>query len=165
MFHVRTLKMFLKTLKMFLKFPFKSLDRLQVSYWLWKEVPQHCWRHRLQNSRFFFFFSKSVKKLVKHSLRVLRARSARASHVLRQPRPQGFFLKKWVREKPWGRGWSYGRVTGVWRVCLSPVSLSVFSFVQGLLFDFSRVLEYAKIRTVLQSDLLTPRQTTDHRRT
>ena len=21
-----------------------------------------------------------------------------------QPRPQGFSLKKWVREKPWGRG-------------------------------------------------------------
>ena len=88
---------------------------------------------------FFVFFSKSVKKSVKHSLRVLRARSARASHVL--------------------------RACGVWRVCLSPVSLSVYSFVQGLLFDFSRVLEYAKIRTVLQSDLLTPRQTTDHRRT
>ena len=34
---------------------------------------------------------------------------------------------------------------------LSPVSLSVFSFVPDLLFDCSRVLEYAKIRTVLQS--------------
>ena len=94
MFHVRTLKMFLK-------FPFKSLDRLQVSYWLWKEVPQHCWRHRLQNSRVFFFFSKSVKKLVKHSLRVLRARSA-----------------------------SLTRPTGVLRACgvsVSPQSRSLFS--------------------------------------
>ena len=31
------------------------------------------------------------------------------------------------------------------------VSLSVFSLVPDLLFDYSRVLEYAKIRTVLQS--------------
>ena len=36
----------------------------------------------------------------------------------------------------------------------SPVSLSIFSFVPDLLFDCSRVLEYAKIRTVLQSKLL-----------
>ena len=35
---------------------------------------------------------------------------------------------------------------------LSPVSLSVFSLVPDLLFDCSRVLEYAKIRTVLQSN-------------
>ena len=34
---------------------------------------------------------------------------------------------------------------------LSPVSLSVFSIIPDLLFDCSRVLEYAKIRTVLQS--------------
>ena len=34
---------------------------------------------------------------------------------------------------------------------LSPVSLSVFSLVPDLLFDCSRLLEYAKIRTVLQS--------------
>ena len=36
---------------------------------------------------------------------------------------------------------------------ISPVSLSVFSLVPHLLFDCSRVLEYAKIRTVLQSTL------------
>ena len=36
---------------------------------------------RLQNSR--FFFSKSVKKSVKRGVRVLRARSARASHTRR----------------------------------------------------------------------------------
>ena len=71
---------------------------------------------RLQNSR--FFFSKSVKKSVKRGVRVVRARSARASHA-------------------------QGR--------LSPVSLSVFSLVPDLSFDCSRVLEYAKIRTVLQS--------------
>ena len=35
---------------------------------------------------------------------------------------------------------------------LSPVSLSVFSLVPDLLFDCSRVLEYAKIRAVLQSN-------------
>ena len=34
---------------------------------------------------------------------------------------------------------------------LSPVSLSVFSLVPDLFFDFSRVLEYAKILTVLHS--------------
>ena len=34
---------------------------------------------------------------------------------------------------------------------ISPVSLSVFSLVPDLLFDCSRVLEYAIIRTVLQS--------------
>ena len=33
---------------------------------------------------------------------------------------------------------------------LSPVSLSVFSLVPDLLFDCSRVLEYAKMRIVLQ---------------
>ena len=49
--------------------------------------------------------------------RVLRARSAQASHARLQ----------------------------------SPVSLSVFSLVPELLFDCLRVLEYAKIRTVLQS--------------
>ena len=34
---------------------------------------------------------------------------------------------------------------------LSPVSLSVFTLVPDLLFDCSKVLEYAKIRNVLQS--------------
>jgi len=34
---------------------------------------------------------------------------------------------------------------------LSPVSPSVFTLVPDLLFDCSRVLEHAKIRTVLQS--------------
>ena len=72
-------------------------------------------RHKV-DCRTVVFFSKSVKKSVKGGVRVLRARSARASH----PR-------------------------------LSPVSLSVFALVPDLLFDCSRVLEYAKIRTVLQS--------------
>ena len=48
------------------------------------------------------------------------------------------------------------------------VSLSVFSLVPGLLFDCSRILEYAKIQTVLQSNLLkTPKfsqsKTSDNR--
>ena len=34
---------------------------------------------------------------------------------------------------------------------LSPVSLSVFDLVPDLSFDCSRVLQYAKIRSVLQS--------------
>ena len=80
---------------------------------------------RLQNSR--FFFSKSVKKSVKRGVRVLRARSARASHARRACE---------AREKK----------------RLSPVSLSVFSLVPDLLFDCSRVLECAKIRTVLRSN-------------
>ena len=39
-----------------------------------------------------------------------------------------------------------------WRKSLTPVSLSVFSLVPDLLFNCSRVLEYAKMRTVLQSN-------------
>ena len=73
-----------------------------------------------------FFFSKSVKKSVKLGARVLRARSARVSHALRACE---------AREKK----------------TLSPVSLSVFSLAPDLLFDCSRVLQYAKMRTVLQS--------------
>ena len=73
-----------------------------------------------------FFFSKSVKKSVKRGVRVLRARSARASHALRACEARG-------------------------KKRLSPVSLSVFSLVPDLLFDCSRALEYAKIRTVLPS--------------
>ena len=69
-------------------------------------------------------FSKSVKKSVKRGVRVLRARSARASHA----RARGKTLNR-----------------------LSPVSLSVFSLVPDLLFDSSRELEYPKIRSVLQS--------------
>ena len=38
---------------------------------------------------------------------------------------------------------------------LSPVSLSVFSLVPDLFFDCSRVLEYAKIRTVFKLGSLT----------
>ena len=71
-----------------------------------------CIRPRLQNSRVFFSFSKSVKISVKRGVRVLCAQSARASKRL------------------------------------SPVSLSVFCLVPDLLFDCSRVFEYAKIRTV-----------------
>ena len=37
---------------------------------------------------------------------------------------------------------------------LSPASLPVFSLVPDLLFDCSRVYEYAKIRTVLQSSTI-----------
>ena len=67
------------------------------------------------------FFSKSVKKSVKRAVRVLRAK--RASGRVRQE------IKN-----------------------VSPqVSLSVLSLVPDLLFDCSHVLEYAKIRTVLQS--------------
>ena len=66
------------------------------------------------------------------------------------------FFSKSVK-KSVKRGVRVLRVRGVWGLkCeakenLSPVSLSVFSLVADLLFDCSRVLEYAKIRTVLQS--------------
>ena len=53
----------------------------------------------------------------------------------------GFFLSKSVKK-------SVKR--------LSPVSLSVFSLVRDLLFDCSRVLEYAKVQTVLQSTYCWP---------
>ena len=62
-------------------------------------------------------------------LRVLRAQSARASPVRRASEAQCE-----AREKK----------------RLSPVLLSVFSLVPDLLFECSRVLEYAEIRTVLQ---------------
>ena len=65
-----------------------------------------------------------------------------------------FFFSKSVK-KSVTRG---VRVLRVWggrkTTCLSPVSLSVLSLVPDLSFDCSRVLEYAKIRTVLQSRLL-----------
>ena len=48
------------------------------------------WLARLQNSR--VFFSKSVKKSVKRGVRVLRARSARASHALSSLNWQAFSL-------------------------------------------------------------------------
>ena len=74
----------------------------------------------------------------------------------------GFFLKI---GKEIGKAWLKSLTrearephTPVWHVRrekkkprLSPVSLSVFGLVQDLLFDCLRVLEYAKIRTVLQT--------------
>ena len=35
-----------------------------------------------------------------------------SSHLLstHQPRPQGFSLKKWVGQKPWGRGWAHTKL-------------------------------------------------------
>ena len=64
-----------------------------------------------------------------------------------------FFLKI-SREfgKVWRKSLTRAKRASLTRVRrLSPVSLSVFSLVLDLLFDCSRVLEYAKIRTVLQS--------------
>ena len=49
-----------------------------------------------------------------------------------------------------GKGWSKS-FTRTKRASLSPVSLSVFTLVPDLLFDCSRGLEYAKMRTVSQS--------------
>ena len=59
----------------------------------------------------------------------------------------GFFLKI---SKEIGKAWRKS-LTRAKRASLTLLSLSVFSLVRDLLFDCSRVLEYAKIRTVLQS--------------
>ena len=74
----------------------------------------------------------------------------------------GFFLKI---SKEIGKAWrkslkraKLASLTRPYFKRLSPVSLSVFSLVPDLLFDCSRVLEYAKIRTVLQSIIYTERQ-------
>ena len=58
----------------------------------------------------------------------------------------GFFLKI---SKEMGKAWR----KSLTRAKRASLTLSVFSFVADLLFDCSRVLEYAKIRTVLQSSL------------
>ena len=81
---------------------------------------------RLQNSRFFFLFSKSVKKSVKRAVRGFRARSARASHARRACETRlspGLALCFQLRSRPF-----------VWLLARC-------------------VLEYAKIRTVLQSSM------------
>ena len=170
---------------------------------------------RLQNGR--FFFPKSVKKSVKRGVRVLRARSARASHAPRREKknrlsvlhtmsslwPGGLKMSSSCQKSVHSStlcefdtlgDWFGGRIArvivctwlriltlypvnskadfsavSVWNIvnivkCRlhsvkwvevavhhSPVSLSVFSLVPDLLFDCSRLLEYAKIRTVLQS--------------
>ena len=70
----------------------------------------------------------------------------------------GFFLeiskeigKAWRKSLTRAKRASHGRVRLEKKNRLSPVSLSVFSLIPDLLFDCSRILEYAKIRTVLQS--------------
>ena len=79
--------------------------------------------------------------------------------ILVYPRLQNsrFFLKI---SKEIAKAWrkSLTRAKRASRACearekkhLSPVSLSVFSLVPDFLFDCYRLLEYAKIRTVLQS--------------
>ena len=60
----------------------------------------------------------------------------------------GFFLKISTEI---GKAWSKSLTRAKRASLLSPVSLSVFRLIPDLLFDCSRVLEYAKIRTVLQS--------------
>ena len=91
--------------------------------------PLHCFYNiTLTVYHQYNFFSSEWKETafnkdsIKRGVRVLHARSARASHA-----------------------------PSHWR--LSPVSLSVFSLVPDLSFDCSRILEYVKIRTVLQSTL------------
>ena len=61
----------------------------------------------------------------------------------------GFFLKisKEI-SKAWRKSLTRAKRASL---TLSPVSLSVFRIIPDLLFDCSCVLEYAKIRTVLQS--------------
>ena len=65
----------------------------------------------------------------------------------------GFFSRKISKEI--GKAWHKSLICARARVYIfsvsPPVSLSVFSLVPDLLFDCSRVLEYAKIQTVSQS--------------
>ena len=77
---------------------------------------------RLQNSR--VFFSKSVKKQAKCGVRVLRARD---SHALRKKNRLSVF-----------------HIFFPYFQRLSPVSLSVFSLVPDLLFDFRSYLNTKK---------------------
>ena len=63
-------------------------------------------------------------------------------------RTVGFFLKTVKKDKVWRK--SLTRAKRASLICPS-VSLTVFSLSPDLLFECSRVLEYAKIRTVLQS--------------
>ena len=55
----------------------------------------------------------------------------------------GFFFLKISKEI--GKAWRKS-------LACAKLQLSIFSLVPDLLFDCSRVLEYAKIRTVLQSN-------------
>ena len=89
---------------------------------------KHGWKVVKENSKQLdyktvVFFLKISKEIGKRALTVLRARSARASHARRAR--DAYFSRQ--------------------------VSLSVFSLVPDLLFHHSHVLEYAQIRTVLQS--------------
>ena len=81
----------------------------------------------LQNSRFFFFFFLKISQEIGKAYCKRLKRAKRASLT----RPTGLLGE---RKK----------------LALAPVSLFVFSLVPDLLFDCSRVLEYGKIRTVLQ---------------
>ena len=63
----------------------------------------------------------------------------------------GFFSKSVKKSVKGGVRVLRARSARVSHPRLSPVSLSVFGLVPDLLFDCSRVLEYAKKRTVLQS--------------
>ena len=72
-----------------------------------------------------------------------------SDHLLIDCKTVGFFLK--ISDEI-GKSVKGGiRVLCTWSV---RVSLSVSSLVPDLLFDCSRILEYAKIQTVLQSNLL-----------
>ena len=66
----------------------------------------------------------------------------------------GFFLKG-SKEigKAWRKSLTRAKRASLIRPTGSPVSLSVFTLVQELLFDYSRLLEYAEIGTVLQSTM------------
>ena len=77
-------------------------------------------------------------------------RSSLLSMIVRLQNSRFFFLKI---SKEIGKAWrkSLTRASLTRRERLSPVSLSVFSLIPDLLFDYSRVLEYPKIQTVLQS--------------
>ena len=81
---------------------------------------------------------------------ILRNRSIQMTvvHVSIDCKTVGFFLKI---NKEIGKAWRKS-LTRAKRASLTR-PLSVFSLIPDILFDCSRVLEYAKIRTVLQSNV------------
>ena len=83
------------------------------------------------------FLVPSTNSCLVHAFAVQKLRRLWCSNLARQifddtgvkqPRPQGFSLKKWVGEKPWGRGW-----VSKWYVFpLPPPPSNSFSLVSSL---------------------------------
>ena len=75
----------------------------------------YCADVHLNDFAFIHFDKKATKLLLYNTICIcFHVQWSFNDHVLYQPRPQGFSLKKWVgrpthflREEPWGRGWFF----------------------------------------------------------